>query len=111
MATKKLPIEPFPEAGCLAVYVIHEKPTAVGSKHGNPPSGWGVRIGPHNVTLTVFKNSREAKKYAEKHYAIKGWTESSGAPYHQYYAIPEEVKKEEPKAKYRTIDAPWFGGQ
>jgi len=98
----KQTIEPFPEAGCLAVYVIHKDSGPVGHKHGNPAIGWGIRIGPDRLP-GIFKHVREAKKYAEENYAIKGWMKPGRAPYHQHYAIPADPKRK--PRKYRSIDA------
>lgn len=103
----KKSVEPFPEPGCLSVYVVYEKSCGpVGYKHGNPAVGWGIRVGMNaleraSIGPLLFGSAREAKLFAEKLYAIDGWILPGGT---QYYAVPAEVKK----PKYRTIDAPWF---
>lgn len=74
------------------VHVKHESLCGpVGSKYGNPSVGWVVaETSRYGSVSPVFKNSRLAKKWAEDRYLIGGWTEPSGGPYHQMYAIPAE---------------------
>lgn len=101
----KVLIEPFPNSRCLSIFVLHKDHGPVGSKHGNPPIGWGILFEGKQLNLPPFKNSKEAKKLAEEIFAVKGWLNSGMAPYHHCYAIPADPVKVDCSVKYRSIDA------
>lgn len=84
----KINIKPFPEYGCLSVCVKFNNIGPSGWKYDNPAKGWIVYMCGEEIVKTIFKSSRDAKLFAEKHFNIKGWTNKDKAPYHQSYAIP-----------------------
>lgn len=85
--TMKLPL-PAKGEPKLFIHVAHCGAGPVGSRWGNPATGWQVSIGSNSLS-PVLKSTRTAKEWAEERYNVGWWYKppGDGSPYHSQYAV------------------------
>jgi hypothetical protein len=86
-ANPKATVGVWPAEDCMYCFVVCENRGPAGTRNNNPAVGWGVAY--HGQTIHQATSLREAKRWAEERFAIKGWNRVGRAPYHHTAAVPE----------------------